>query len=136
MDIKIGDRVRIKTEQELLLENWSIMYGHQIMESPMGDIIWSDQLDYIGEITDLDDDSGKILIDNDFWIRESLIAEILPQTLDKYILQLSLEERAKYFISYNECSNWWSTITEMDYDSYEKALQATIEALKQPKGEK
>lgn len=68
----------------------------------------------------------------------SAVAEVVPQTLDEYICSSSLEERAKWFIKrYDYFGDvfYLSTLTEEVYDDYQydEALQATIEALKQPK---
>lgn len=71
--------------------------------------------------------------------RQDYIAEVIPQTLDEYICSLPLEERAKYFMHYipdlDFGDDWYgsSLFKNRSFLCYDEALQATIEALKQPK---
>lgn len=131
MKINVGDKVRIKTWDVLAVEG-IVIDKRQIQ---MKDSDFTMDFDEMGKVQNVVkvDDTDNTFYNGTYWNPISAIAEVIPQTLDEYICGLSLEERARWFVCYSGNPKWWSTITEIDYDSYEEALQATIEALKQPK---
>lgn len=132
MNIKIGDKVRIKTEEELLAEGIIVDKRKIKMKDS----------DFTMDVVEVDD-TYNTFYNGTYWNPISAIAEVIPQTLDEYICSLPLEERAKWFIeeifirldddvgSLN--TNYHSILTNHNYFTYDEALQATIEALKQPK---
>lgn len=150
MNIKVGDKIRIKTEEELLASDgsWHIVknlfnelfYAKEYYSArgKCGYTIARNKLGKICTVSKLDNDGWICINPNNTFIPIAAIAEILPrqQTLDEYICGLSLEERATQFILHFEgygTSPYYSTITKSGYLTYDEALQATIEALKQPK---
>lgn len=135
MNIKVGDKVRIKTEEELLAEGWE-RYGEMLIISDGKDLcsVPQDQCNTEHKViyiysngVDIDIDVCKIAI----------CAVKKVETLDEYICNLPLEERAKYFVYCSEY-DWYSTLLGKDahFVFEEEAIQATIEALKQPKEDK
>lgn len=134
MNIKVGDKVRIKTEEELLAGGWKPIYSTRnsvVFYSKLVHGVWGSQCGTIIEVTEVECgyvlySAGLICID--------AIAEIVQPTLDEYICNLPLEERAKYFV-YRSEFDWYSTLIGKDahFVFEEEAIQATVEALKQPK---
>lgn len=110
MNIKVGDKVRIRTEGEIF---------EVVKEYRDGTYMCLSSSSYC-------------------MATASMIVEVIPRTLDEYICGLTLEERAMWFIynKYNETgkyATYRSSVVLGEWNSYEEALQATIEALKQPK---
>lgn len=142
MTIKVGDKVRIKTARELLTEGWK---QDRFQLTKEDRVISTFRLGEIVEVTDIGELVWYVRGDDEYHIDEycidkDFIAEVIPQTLDEYICGLPLEERAKKFIlivpyvrPYTIEEIFYSTITVAKYNSCDEALQATIEALKQPK---
>lgn len=133
MNIKVGDKVRIKTEQQLLTEGWQAD-GRRLRKGEMW--LWTNCLGY--EYNVRKNDGCKLELDSGVLVPVET-AEVIPQTLDEYICSLPLEERAKYFMHYIPSldfgDDWYgsSLFKNRSFLCYDEALQATIEALKQPK---
>ncbi len=147
MNIKVGDKVRIKTEEELLASDGS----WHIVENSFKELFYAKNyysggsqhrytiaLNKLGKIYSVSvsetGQEGQICVNpNNTTIPIDAIAEILPrlQTLDEYICNLPLEERAKYFV-YRSVYDWHSTLFDRkaSFVFEDQALQATIEALK------
>lgn len=142
MNVKIGDKVRIKTEEELLADGWEPGFDNNGVlqffttpdDLPGWSLVWKSACGEIIRITDIDGEevyygSGCISLD--------VLAEKVPPTLDEYICGLPLEVRATYFVKELFCDDnivkFGSTITGEMYESNSQAIQATIEALKQTK---
>lgn len=138
MTIKVGDKVRIKTEQELLAEGWvPDSHNRKLCNDEL--FVWKDECGRIVKVRKLDKDGLHF----ETWeLRFPISAvEVLPQTLDEYIYSLPLEERAKWFVyKYKEfvyagfdsyyTKLFASSLTQSSYLTYDEALQATIEALR------
>lgn len=134
MTIKVGDKVRIKTEEELLADGWKPIYSTRnsiVSYSKLGWVVWLSQCGIIIKVTDVERNYvfygiGSICAD--------AIAEVIYDTLDEYICSLPLEERAKQFIHTMVLEHkHFSIVTGHYYDKWKDALRETIEALKQPK---
>lgn len=137
MNIKIGDKVRIKTEQELLADGWIpgfdnngvLQYFTTPYDLPGWNLVWKSAWGETIRITGIGGEevyygSGSISLD--------ALAEKVPLTLDEYICSLPLEERADLFVYCCEYG-YTSNFIKGYYASYDEALKATIETLKQPK---
>lgn len=152
MNIKVGDRVRIKTEEELLASDgsWHIIKNLfdelSYAKEDCSDgrrcryTIEPNRLGKIYTVSELEQDGWICVNPRNTIIPIFAISEILPkqQTLDEYICSLPLEERAEKFILHFEGYGtlpYYSALTKDGYLHYDEALQATIEALKSPKEE-
>lgn len=141
MNIKVGDKVRIKTEDELLAEGWQkkLNFIGETSHYVKGNfILWKDQCGNVEKVIRVleryveTEKSGNIPIE--------AIAEIIPQTLYEYICSLPLEEMAKWFVeSLKETEERPALYHSMFamvppfFTTYDEALQVTIKALNQTK---
>lgn len=135
MKIKKGDTIRLKTEEELINSGW---HCHELFDKFYIDkyshaILCED----VGKIVRVSGIYGDMIYVKDFLsspVYITAIAEVLNSTLDTYICDLPLEERARYFV-YRSEYDWHSTLFGNDarFAFEEDAIQATIEALKQNK---
>lgn len=146
MTIKVGDKVRIKTEEELLAEGWTLdnsadktLFIKDINDARyVFHIGWKDK--FPATVINKTKNRHDVVcgLDNGLYLFEDYLIK-LPQTLDEYICSLPLEKRARWFVSLikeeNRAGAYWykSSIVEKQYRFYGEALQATIDALKQPK---
>ena len=140
MKFKVGDKVRIKTPEELKADGWEPTfhnYGSVVLYSKPGCVLlWPWECGTVVEITDVDNLENLVYCGIE-QVSAEAIAEVIPPTLDEYICSLPLEERAKLFVC-KDCYNgdditYRSLIADTWYPTYDDALKATIEALKQPK---
>ena len=140
MNIKVGDKVRIKTWDELAVEG-IVIDKRTIKLKDCELVIEIDEMGRVQEVVEVDE-SDNTFCNGLYWNPISAIAEVLYKNLDEYICSLPLEERAEKFVYdafVDGATYWYSTIipiTDSDYLGFwtrEEAIQATIEALKQPK---
>lgn len=112
MDIKVGDKIRVKTEEELLAEGWVQDDKNTGILVKNGSLVFRSLINKIGIISGM---SGEeVSIDNDFTIEKQFIAEVLPQTLDEYICSLSLEERAQALSNAGYRKTVWHKVADGD----------------------
>lgn len=129
--MKTGDKIRVKTEQQLLTEGWQAD-GRRLRKGEMW--LWTNCLGYEYKIKKISK-NGQIETTDGLLIPVTAVEQI-AQTLHEYICGLPLYEMAIYFIQImptaTECY-YYSALTNKKYQTADEVIKATVEMLQSPK---